>query len=369
MNKPILPHELEQSKNGRGYYEALAQNGFTPLPIHPQQKSPASLSRCSKTGELKYRGIEGWQEYCCGVPSIGRGQALDRMIEYAASNDVAVPGVGVAHSNSFVAVDLDFEDHTMWQRYRDLLPADGQVVERRGKKGSALYFRCEPNTISTTRFKLSSGGIDVQAHGTQTVIPPSIHPDTGKPYVWLSDSTLYNVELQDLPLLTQTHIDAIAAAVGEDGGIKSVSSNQSSMKSKVDPTSPNSVALTKLDEWVPKLGLEYVRPARNGYEAIATWRAGGSGNPTDKRKYNLSIQPNGIKDWGTGEGYSAIDLVMAARQCDFTDASAWLKNAINFELPNMPRWEPNKNNGGRKSLEDGRAQLWPAPIKVVQCLR
>ena len=35
-------------------------------------------------------------------------------------------------------------------------------------------------------------------HGTQSVVPPTIHPDTGQPYHWLTPDTLEDTPLGDL---------------------------------------------------------------------------------------------------------------------------------------------------------------------------
>jgi hypothetical protein len=58
------------------------------------------------------------------------------------------------------------------------------------------------------------------------------------------------------------------------------------------------------------------------YEAIAIWRD--SKNPLEQRKTNLKISPKGIVDFGTDKGYSPLDLVMAARNCDLNEAFNWL---------------------------------------------
>ena len=64
---------------------------------------------------------------------------------------------------------------------------------------------------------------------------------------------------------------------------------------------------------------------------MALWRAGGSGAPVEKRKRNLSIQPIGIKDWGTEETFSALDLVMRAFGINLDAAYKWLGSQLGID--------------------------------------
>ena len=93
----------------------------------------------------------------------------------------------------------------------------------------------------------------------------------------------------------------------------------------------NNFALAHLDRWVPALALFKCRPARGGYEAVATWRPSSTGRPDKVRKLNLKIMPDGIRDFGdggvgNGRGYTPIDLVMAAHGCDLDTAFKFLSD-------------------------------------------
>jgi hypothetical protein len=94
----------------------------------------------------------------------------------------------------------------------------------------------------------------------------------------------------------------------------------------------NDTALANLDCWVPGLGLYKHRRKPGGYEAVATWRPSCSGRPREKRKRNLSIVSEGIRDFGEGRTYSPVDLVMAARELDKLAALNWLLS----KLPQEP---------------------------------
>ena len=49
------------------------------------------------------------------------------------------------------------------------------------------------------------------------VLPPTVHPTTGQPYMWLGPDTLENTAPAELPELTQEHIAAIDAALAQFG--------------------------------------------------------------------------------------------------------------------------------------------------------
>ena len=50
--------------------------------------------------------------------------------------------------------------------------------------------------------------VEVLATG-QSVLPPTIHPDTGRPYQWLTKATLFNTRVDELPVITKANIAAL----------------------------------------------------------------------------------------------------------------------------------------------------------------
>lgn len=57
------------------------------------------------------------------------------------------------------------------------------------------------------------GLVDLLAEGIQTVLPPSIHPDTNEPYYWWGDFTLRDTPLSELPELPDDIADRLAAVL------------------------------------------------------------------------------------------------------------------------------------------------------------
>jgi hypothetical protein len=57
------------------------------------------------------------------------------------------------------------------------------------------------------------GLVDVLISGKQTVLPPSIHPDTGNPYLWIG-KPLLEWETAELPRISADDINLLKAIVG-----------------------------------------------------------------------------------------------------------------------------------------------------------
>jgi hypothetical protein len=204
-------------------------------------------------------------------------------------------------------------------------------ARKRGMKGETSFYRCVG--MKPRKFKIDGKNVvEILATGNQTVIPPTPHKDTGKPYEWITAGGFEDINAADLPMLASDIGELVAAALAPFGYAPEQPERQAA--SAGDDDSPhrelNNAALANLPAWVPALGLQRCRRKRGGYEAVATWRASSTGRPTEQRKYNLSIIPAGIRDFGDGKTYSALDLVMAARGCELDAAFGWLSEQLGF---------------------------------------
>jgi hypothetical protein len=166
---------------------------------------------------------------------------------------------------------------------------------------------------------------EMLAEGRQTVLPPTMHPDLKAPYRWGNGATPLNTELQQVAVLRGDWEERVEAVLGRYGYEPEPPKDE---QRTFDDTSPfqqiNNLAMANLPEWVPALELHSCRRGRGhqNYEAIAIWRP--SQNPLEERRANLKISSKGITDFGTGKGYSPLDLVMAARACTLNEAFDWL---------------------------------------------
>jgi archaellum biogenesis ATPase FlaH len=117
---------------------------------------------------------------------------------------------------------LDVDDVTVWEIIKDLVPATPHC--KQGQRGFTLIYSHDPadpvqrSRTYPNRFTKQMA-MEVLAEGRQTVLPPSIHPDTGAPYVWIATpwgpATPLSAKVP--PTLSQAQVDAIEARLREHG--------------------------------------------------------------------------------------------------------------------------------------------------------
>lgn len=103
--------------------------------------------------------------------------------------------LGLVHEwSGTCAIDVDdLSEARRWLTGRginldDLLAASDavQIVSGRSNRAKLLY-RLAKNVKPLPHRKLADGALELRCAGVQDVLPPSIHPDTGKPYRWHGD--------------------------------------------------------------------------------------------------------------------------------------------------------------------------------------
>jgi hypothetical protein len=82
-------------------------------------------------------------------------------------------------------------------------------VEKTGRRGLTV-FACDPS--STIRTRHYSGLADVLALGSQTVLPPTLHP-AGVLYRWTTTATLLDLPIAALPVIAADLADKLASAL------------------------------------------------------------------------------------------------------------------------------------------------------------
>lgn len=127
--------------------------------------------------------LNEWTQYGNVMPSEAmRGHWLQA---YPDSNI----GLPFGPASNLCAIDIDTEDAELIEAIRSALPASPWV--RIGKKGMGLIYRWSNQPNFKLRNSDNESIVEFLGQGNQMVMPPSIHPDTGKPYV--SDTNLYEV--------------------------------------------------------------------------------------------------------------------------------------------------------------------------------
>lgn len=116
-----------------------------------------------------------------------------------------------ADGTRLMAIDIDVNDGEL---IRSVQQAIGMIVPTKmGKKGATLFVRVDYEQKSTKLRQHRDGKkepvIDILCIGAQTVVPPSIHPDTMLPYRWIAGKPLHEVDFRTLPVFGPGLVDEI----------------------------------------------------------------------------------------------------------------------------------------------------------------
>lgn len=284
----------------------LIERGYAALPVIPGSKRPGSMRR----GE--WVGMNQWHEtYSTRLPSRWEAQTWSQ-------SDAGICVVCGPGSRDLVAVDIDTDDPAIYRAILSVLPPS--MVIKKGAKGDTRFYR-GPGIKESKSWNLGAKPnqyrvCDLIGPGRQTLLPPTIHPDTGEPYRWIGPDALDDVDSSELVELTPDVIERISEVLAPFGYraetdypvLAGVAGDGDSACRVM-----NEAALANLDAWVPRLGLYRCQRTQQGYAAVATWRASNTGRQPEQRKLNLHMTPKGITDFGDGpRGYTPINLVCAA---------------------------------------------------------
>ena len=298
----------------------LLENGYHPLPVMIGEKIPGIYQ-----GD-KWTPMPGWSKYCTQAPA---PFVMDKWSDFPSA------GVCIAHGK-VIGLDVDTDRTDVHKAIASAAPP--ATVKRRGKKGYMAYYRPQGLDALGARLRWYDGetvACEILLHGTLSVLPPTIHPDTQKPYVWLTEDTLDNTDISDLPFLSVTDIDKIDAAlsalglsrkkerrVGQKDYERPCASAHDLEKPFGRSINDRAIEASAMDQWWPALDMPKSHQRGAGaWEAIPFWRPSGSGRPLMDRNPNLKSIPTGIVDFGANKSYTPVDVVMAARDCGF-DAAA-----------------------------------------------
>jgi hypothetical protein len=284
----------------------LIDNGYPAIPIMPGTKRPGEFTM------KNWYGTSEWQRYCDRLPTD---------IEITAWDKWPDAGVCVAIDHRLKVIDIDTDDTDLMAAVLAVLP--DTEVKKRGAKGFSAFYRGSGAIVSAPFSVGKTRVVDLLAHGRQTVLPPTIHPNTGLPYTWIGNETLLNTDIDQLPVLPDNIAELLANALapfGYEPPAEYTPGDGDTLWRDINDT-----ALLNLDRWVPDLKLPNTKRSGGGYRAVAIWRG--------VENANLSFHKDGIKDWGEDKAYTPIDVVMAAFTADLYTATKWLEEHIGYKPP------------------------------------
>jgi len=175
------------------------ERGLSSIPIEPGTKQPA-------------RGIKNWTGYCDNVPK------PETRAEWLRTHRTCGIGLclGTLVTPEFRLGAVDVDDNSLVQVVKSVL-GDCQSAKR-GKKGITYFVRV-PKSSRVKSCKIANhantGVIDVLIGGRMTVLPPTIHPETGSPYVWIG-STLLDTDIGALPILDDQKFALLKLVIGSE---------------------------------------------------------------------------------------------------------------------------------------------------------
>jgi len=148
--------------------------------------------------------LEAWSDYCDAPLSAAQLSKIFR--------ENVKSGIGVACGHrDLVAVDFDTENEAIIKVAREVFPES--VVAKRGMKGRTDLYFTDGATISNRKFYGTDKKpfLEVLSRGSQTVIPGTIHPDTGLPYQWLTSRTIFDTPPEELTICNADAVEYLEA--------------------------------------------------------------------------------------------------------------------------------------------------------------
>lgn len=319
----------------------IAANGYSVIPIAPDSKAPSEF----RAG--RWYPMKQWDQY---RHAPAKPFVLKMWSNWERANIGVITGTKVSATHMVAAFDFDTDDQDILADLESALPPS--QIKKRGRRGYTSFYLVP---LRTKGFRTPI--VELLTDTRQTVIPGSVHPDTGQPYVWMGEKTLENTPARDLPVLTEEQIERFIEQVEVLTKKPVASAPQAELIQLPDDEQKfwrvlNNTAYANLDRWVPDLNLPKCERTSNGtYKAVAHWRASSTGRSLMERSPNLSIMPGqGARDFGTGDRYTAINLTMHALALELDDAVRFLTTRLGmsaemtFAPPKLEFEQPSTPN-------------------------
>lgn len=157
------------------------EHGYSPIPL--DGKRPL---------------VTDWPSYSARNSRPSDATLASWIRDYGDRNIGLVLGGLIDDGHRLAVIDIDDD------RFVGLLSAvlGDDLVIKRGKKGASAFVRASEELQTSRLLSPNLGHVaDFLSKKSQTVVPPSVHPETGQPYVWQGRSLL-DVDRAALPELS-----------------------------------------------------------------------------------------------------------------------------------------------------------------------
>jgi len=156
--------------------------GLPAIPLSPLSKRPFETD---------------WTRWCHTMPDAEQQQRWISKINSHRGDAPYNIGLPAGGQSNLVFLDIDTDDEDIINYILTVLPQS--PWKRRGKKGFVLAYKFTPNFARKKAFFLESQlpedkkpFLELLSTGNQVVLPPSIHPETLRPYT--SNVNLYDIQ-------------------------------------------------------------------------------------------------------------------------------------------------------------------------------
>jgi hypothetical protein len=339
-------------------------NGFRVVAVRNRSKAPA--------------GVDWVNKALCDPPAV-----------IAEPPDPNALGTGIL-CGDVAALDIDIFDQTIVDQlvhFTETLVGVSPLVRVGQAPKTMLLCRAgfDFGRLLTAEYVLEGRKAQVELRGKgHHVVADGLHPDTGKPFVWLN-GTPANTRLADLPEITEAHAKAILAegerlirAAGGEPKKKPQSTTGGNGRDKHPPgdsflNNVNTAALADLGNWVPAL-----YPSANYQPTTGAYRVAAKDRSRPDLQEDISFHADGIRDFGLERGLTPIDAVIEhGGAADAVAAAHWLCERLGIE-PAALGWSKGRGqhqgNGAENEPpadwetqhppQEEEAPAWPEPIGI-----
>jgi hypothetical protein len=340
----------------RRYWE----NGFRPIEVwNPDQPVNDKGEPLSSPGKQP-RGR--WRDDAGRNPPA----AVERRPDARALNTGVMCG-------EIVGVDVDILDQELADQIVNMIEAmigPTPLVRIGRPPKTLLVYRVERQFAKVQTPELlfpddTKAKVELLAEGQQFVAD-GIHPDTALPYSW-TDRSPAEMRLCDLPLITKEQARAIIteaerllrAAGGREKEKPRAERHKANGAAGDFFSEVNAAALGDIGAWARLLF-----PRARFEPGTGAWRVS-SKDLGRNLEEDISIHPDGVRDFGEETPLSAIDLVMRHGGCATAlDAAQWLGDRLGINKPKAATAHAHTTGN---SHDNSRGNPWTIPPTEYVC--
>lgn len=161
---------------------------YSVIPLEPSSKRPR-------------KGLTQWQRYSKELSPVHVSKPNEGI------------GLVLGKSSGVVALDFDYDVDGLHKKIIDMLGPES--VSKKGEKGFTSFFKYNEEK-NRSWSKNGETVIELLSDCKYTVMPPSVHPNTGQPYKFMSFDELLEIDKDKLPSLPENFVEKLDKLFGRE---------------------------------------------------------------------------------------------------------------------------------------------------------